>query len=237
MLTMRHILLLIALALLPVAKAQDVGGWLTVTGVVINGADGNPLPFCFVHLMRDGRSKAVAVTDYAGNYTLPPIAAGTYSVLVLQFGDTLMHYKGLTLSRDTWVRSVVMPPSEDELSDVPYYDAGWFRYLRPVLVVGQKNMLQKMGLLITSPHDPRLWDFNYRDGMWSTPARDASAAVSDPESNNKFLRYNIGLTVSGFNSPMKNSLLLYGRILDAIVPAPTVPWEIIVPDTTDNSGD
>lgn len=37
-------MLLIALAVLSVAKAQDVGGWLTVTGVVINGADGNPLP-------------------------------------------------------------------------------------------------------------------------------------------------------------------------------------------------
>lgn len=66
-------MLLIALALLPVAKAQEVGGGLAVTGVVINGADGNPLPFCFVHLMQDGRSRAMAVTDYAGNYTLPPI--------------------------------------------------------------------------------------------------------------------------------------------------------------------
>lgn len=231
----RWIFVLLAIVL-PFADAmsQDT---LRVVGTVINGADGNVLPLCRVQLLKGKTCVAEAYSDYAGNYKMKKVPSGSYTFLVTQFGDTLMRYYGLRLERDTWVRSVVMPPSEDELSDVPYYDAGWFRYLRPVLVVGQKNMLQKMGLLITSPHDPRLWDFNYRDGMWSTPARDASAAVSDPESNNRFLRYNIGLTVSGFNSPMKNSLLLYGRILDAIVPAPTVPWEIVVPDTTDNSGD
>lgn len=159
---MRHIMLLIALAVLPVAKAQDVGGWLTVTGVVINGADGNPLPFCFVHLMQDGRSRAMAVTDYAGNYTLPPIAAGTYSVLVLQFGDTLMHYKGLHIERDTWVRSVVLPPSDDGNNDaLPQYADGKIKYLRPVLIYSHRHsLLAKMGLLITDPDDERLWNLS-----------------------------------------------------------------------------
>lgn len=156
-------MLLIALAVLPVAKAQELGGGLEVTSTVINGADGNPLPFCFVHLMRDGRSKAVAVTDYAGNYVLPSVAAGTYTVLVLQFGDTLMHYyKGLNIERDTWVRSVVMPPSDNGNNDAfPQYVDGKIKYLRPVLIYSRRHsQLAKMGLLITSPDDPRLWNFS-----------------------------------------------------------------------------
>ena len=157
-------MLLMALMLLPVAKAQDGGERLTVTGTVINGADGNPLPFCYVHLMQDGRSRAMAVTDYAGNYTLPPIAAGTYSVLVLQFGDTLMHYKGLNIERDTWVRSVVLPPSDDSNNDaLPQYVDGKIKYLRPVLIYSHRHsLLAKMGMLITDPGDPRLWNFSGR---------------------------------------------------------------------------
>ena len=217
-------MLLMALMLLPVAKAQDGGERLTVTGTVINGADGNPLPFCFVHLMQDGRSRAMAVTDYAGNYTLPPIAAGTYSVLVLQFGDTLMHYKGLTLSRDTWVRSVVLPPSDEKLSNMPYYDAGMFRYLRPILIVAQKNMLHNMGLLITSPHDPRLWDFNGRFDGDHSASRDLSGSKI-----HFGLLVHPGFEVHPLGSAMKNDLILYGRIRDVLIPAPTVPWEIIAP--------
>lgn len=208
------------------AAAQDN---VRVTGTVINGADGNPLPFCFVHLMQGGRSKVYAVTDYAGNYKIPVTKAGTYDLLLVQFGDTLMHYKGLTLSRDTWVRSVVMPPSEEMLSDMPYYDAGMFRYLRPVLIVAQRNMLYKMGLLITSPHDPRLWDFN---GLFDG---DHSASRDLSGSKIRFgLLVHPGFEVSPLGSSMKNDLILYGRIRDVLIPAPTEPWEV---DTTGNSGD
>ena len=150
-----------ALMLLPIAKAQDSGERLTVTGTVINGADGNPLPFCFVHLMQNGRSKAYAVTDYAGNYTIPATKAGAYDLLVVQFGDTLMCYKGLTLSRNTWIRSVVMPPLGESNDMLPQYVNGKIRNLRPVLIYSHRHsLLAKMGLLITDPDDPRLWDFS-----------------------------------------------------------------------------
>lgn len=155
---MKHIALFAALLFASYAVAQDN---VRVTGTVINGADGNPLPFCFVHLMQDGRSKVYAVTDYAGNYTIPATKAGAYDLLVVQFGDTLMYYKGLTLLRNTWVRSVVMPPLGESNDMLPQYVNGKIRNLRPVLIYSHRHsVLAKMGFLITDPNDPRLWDFS-----------------------------------------------------------------------------
>ncbi|MCR5589679.1 MAG: hypothetical protein K6F72_08685 [Bacteroidales bacterium] len=219
---MKHIALFAALLFASYALAQD---HVKVTGTVINGADGNPLPFCYVHLLQDGRSKVYAVTDYAGNFNIPVAQTGSFDFLVVQFGDTLMHYKGLTLSRDTWVRSVVMPPSEEELSNVPYYDAGNYRYLKPVLVVGRHNLLYDMGLLITSPNDPRL-------GI-----RSASKNLSTEHPiETTLLLYHPGFEVSSLGSTMKNELILYGRILDVYIPAPTESKEAAVSDTTAKSG-
>lgn len=155
---MKHIALFAALLFASYAVAQDN---VRVTGTVINGADGNPLPFCFVHLMQDGRSKVYAVTDYAGNYTIPATKAGAYDLLVVQFGDTLMYYKGLTLLRNTWVRSVVMPPLGESNDMLPQYVNGKIRNLRPVLIYSHRHsVLAKMGFLITDPNDLRLWDFS-----------------------------------------------------------------------------
>ena len=228
---MKHWIFVLLAIVLPFADAmsQDT---LRVVGTVINGADGNVLPLCRVQLLKGKMCVAEAYSDYAGSYKIKNVPIGSYTFLVTQFGDTLMRYYGLRLERDTWVRSVVMPPSEDELSDVPYYDAGWFRYLRPVLVVGQKNMLYKMGLLITSPHDPRLWDFNGRFDGDHSASRDLSGSKI-----HFGLLVHPGFEVHPLGSAMKNDLILYGRIRDVLIPAPTAPWEIVVPDTTDNSGD
>lgn len=223
---MKHIALFAALLFASYALAQD---HVKVTGTVINGADGNPLPFCYVHLLQDGRSKVYAVTDYAGNFNIPVTQTGSFDFLVVQFGDTLMHYKGLTLSRDTWVRSVVMPPSEEELSNVPYYDAGNYRYLKPVLVVGRHNLLYDMGLLITSPNDPRL-------GIRSASQDLSGRCLTRCSRGCKFLLYQPGFKVSPLGSTMKNELLLYGRILDVYIPAPTESKETAVSDTTAKSG-
>lgn len=155
---MKHIALFMTLLFALCAAAQDR---VRVTGTVINGADGNPLPFCFVHLVQDGRSMVYAVTDYAGNYTIPSTKTGSFDLLVVQFGDTLMHYKGLTLSRDTWVRSIVMPPLGECNDMLPQYVSGNVRMLRPVLIYSHRHsLLAKMGFLITDPNDPRLWDFS-----------------------------------------------------------------------------
>ena len=154
----RWMIILLALAL-PVAGvlAQDT---LQVAGTVVNGADGNVLPLCRVQLLQ-GKIIAEAYSDYAGNYKMKNVPPGSYTFLVTQFGDTLMCYHGLSLERDTWVRSVVMPPSEDELSDVPQYVSMGMKNLRPVLIYSHRHsLLAKMGLLINDPNDPRLWNFS-----------------------------------------------------------------------------
>ncbi|MBR4505969.1 MAG: carboxypeptidase regulatory-like domain-containing protein [Bacteroidales bacterium] len=222
--------ILLALAMpLTEALAQDM---LHVAGTVVNGADGNVLPLCHVQLLQGKTSVAEAYSDYAGNYNMKNVPPGSYTFLVTQFGDTLMCYYGLHLERDTWVRSVVLPPSDEKLSNMPYYDAGMFRYLRPILIVAQKNMLHNMGLLITSPHDPRLWDFNGRFDGDHSASRDLSGSKI-----HFGLLVHPGFEVHPLGSAMKNDLILYGRIRDVLIPAPTVPWEIIAPDTVGNSGD
>ena len=133
---------------------------LTVQGVVTNTVDGNGLPLCVVQLLQGGDSKARAVSDYAGHYELPPVAPGVYDILVVQFGDTLCHYIGLTLERNTLVRHYVQPPVGVTSEPTIDYSLG-IRLLRPVtLRVYGGNMLQPLGLLITDADDPRLWNFS-----------------------------------------------------------------------------
>ncbi len=84
-----------------------------------------------------------------------------------------------------------------------------------IKILAPRHMLAKMGLLITSPNDPRLWNFSGEmDG------NDRSAAVADPGSCNEYLNSNRGLKVHPRNSVMKNELILFGRILDTYIPPP-----------------
>lgn len=150
---------IIMLLLLPVLQVYAQADSLTVTGTVVNGADGNVLPLCKVHLMKDGICHASGISDYEGNYELPPVAAGDYTFLVTQFGDTLMCYKGLHLTRNTLVRSVIQPP-RGGLSKLPAISTGGLVPLYPVSVRSKRNLLSGMGLLISNPDDPRLWNFS-----------------------------------------------------------------------------
>lgn len=154
----RWMIILLALAL-PVAGvlAQDT---LQVAGTVVNGADGNVLPLCRVQLLQ-GKIIAEAYSDYSGNYKMKNVPPGSYTFLVTQFGDTMILYKGLTLTRDTWVRSVVLPPVGDVLDEVPPPLPAGLKTLRPVLIYSHRHsLLAKMGLLISDPNDPRLWNFS-----------------------------------------------------------------------------
>lgn len=143
-------------------QSQAITQSLSIEGVVINSVDGNGLPLCVVQLFAGGRSMAKAVSDYAGRYSLPPVPAGNYDILVVQFGDTLCHYKGLSLSRNTRIRHYVWPPMGEIPEPTIDYSLG-IKLLRPVtLRVPAGNLLAYMGLLITDPNDPRLWDFSGR---------------------------------------------------------------------------
>ncbi len=149
-------LLLMLLFLQFHAAAQS----LSVEGFVINSVDGNGLPLCVVQLLADGKSMAKAVSDYSGRYSLPPVPEGTYDILVVQFGDTLCHYKGLSLSRHTLIRHYVQPPMGEMPEPTIDYSLG-IKLLRPVtLRVPAGNLLAYMGLLINDPNDPRLWNFS-----------------------------------------------------------------------------
>ena len=154
---MKRTLLFSALILLlPCVRAQG----LSVVGTVVNGVDGNGLPLCVVRLFADGRSVARAVSDYAGNYSIPSVPAGCYDIMVVQFGDTLSLYRNLTIMHDTRIRHVVWPPTGELPEPTVDYSLG-IRLLRPVTLCGRGcNMLDEMGLLINNPNDPRLWDFS-----------------------------------------------------------------------------
>lgn len=153
------------LLLVPRITAQS----LMVEGVVTNSVDGNGLPLCVVQLFAGGKSVAKAVSDYAGRYCLPPVPEGRYDILVVQFGDTLCNYKGLLLSRDTRISHYVQPPTGITPEPTIDYSLG-IKLLRPVTlrVVGG-NLLAHMGLLITDPNDPRLWDFSGRMDSFEEP--------------------------------------------------------------------
>lgn len=156
---MNRILSIVILCLLPLAASAQ---GLTAEGVVINAVDGNGLPLCVVQLKQDGAIKARAVTDYAGRYMLQSVVQGVYDIVVVQFGDTLCRYRGLTLERNTLIRHYVQPPAGIESEPTIDYALG-VRLLRPATVsVRVKNMLGQMGLLINNPDDPRLWNFSGR---------------------------------------------------------------------------
>lgn len=212
----KHALLALGLAAMCLCgrlAAQTVE-MIYVEGEVVNVVENIPLPFCEVQMLRGTKAVSHAKCDGAGNYVIPSMPAGEYALLITQFGDTLMHVKGVRLERDSRIISRVALPdaSKGQLwlpTDLKQINLGEIKILAP------RHMLAKMGLLITSPNDPRLWNFSGRmDG------NDRSAAVADPGICNKYLNSNRGLKVHPKNSVMKNELILFGRILDTYIPPP-----------------
>ena len=152
----RLILLSVLFLLMPCVVAQS----LMVEGQVINSVDNNGLPLCVVQLFANGKCMAKAVSDYAGRYSMPSMPVGSYDILVVQFSDTLCFYKGLQLSRDTWIRHYVHPPVGLTSDPTIDYSLG-IRLLRPAIIrVRGGNILASMGLLINNPDDQRLWNFS-----------------------------------------------------------------------------
>lgn len=156
---MKYRAFILLLSFLPAVHAYAQADSLTVIGTVVNGVDDNVLPLCKVHLIKDGICWASGISYYDGNYSLPPVVAGDYTFLVTQFGDTLMCVKGLRLSRNTMVRSVIQPPTGG-FSTLPTIAVGGLVLLRPVSVRARRNLLYGMGMMITSPDDERLWNFS-----------------------------------------------------------------------------
>ena len=161
---------------------------LTVVGIVVNEVDGNVLPLCNVQLFQEGHSVASALTDYDGRYVMPPLAAGSYTFLITQFGDTMICYKGLSLTRNTRVRSIVTPPPAGvgELPLPPNHPQ--MVWLQPVNIRGTRNLLYKMGLLITSPNDLRLWNFSGREELIDIGPVNVDLSWPTPTGRNPYRR-------------------------------------------------
>ena len=81
--------LAIALGFATTVNAQVGSG--TIKGTVIEKANGEPVPFANVVLLRGTEQILVTTTDFDGVFTLKPIPPGTYDV---QFS-----YVGFTPSR------------------------------------------------------------------------------------------------------------------------------------------
>lgn len=194
--------LIALMALMVAVAARSQADSLTVEGIVVNELDGNVLPLCNVQLFQEGHSVASALTDYDGRYVMPTLVAGSYTFLVTQFGDTMMCYKGLSLTQDTRVRIIVTPPPASmENLPLPPDDSNLV-WLPEVSINGTRNLLYKMGLLITSPNDPRLWNLSGRMG---SPAPASIATPLDEEG-----RYDISLR---YMPETMKQLLTFGRKL------------------------
>ena len=168
------------MALTAAFTARPQADSLTVTGVVVNTVDGKVLPMCHVQLLQEERSMGIALTGNDGHFTLPPLAAGGYNLLITQFGDTMLHYKNLSLTRDTRIRSIVLPPSDNVVRVSYFANTSKMVWLNTVNISGTRNLLYKMGLLITSPNDPRLWNLSGRMG---SPAPASIATPLDEDGN------------------------------------------------------
>ena len=137
------------------AVAQSETDSVLVMGEVVDRLSGDPLPLGYVHFLgADGDTVATAVCDTSGYFAVGYMPVGTYALIV--------SVKGLSLYR----ADLVLGDNADlHLSVIT--DSFYLRTLREVRIVSPKHELAAQGLLITSPDDPRLWDFAYCDWcMW-----------------------------------------------------------------------
>ena len=122
-----------------------------VMGEVVDRLTAEPLPLGYVHFIGlDGDTVATAVCDTSGFFAVGYMPVGTYALIV--------SVRGLSLCR----ADLVLNDNADlHLSVIT--DSFQLRTLHEVEIIAPKHELAEQGQLITSPDDPRLWDFNYRD--------------------------------------------------------------------------
>lgn len=148
---MKRINCLLALAAILLASttvwAQEADS-VTLTGIVKNLHSGKPQAGCILSLRQNDTVVATALTDKGGEFALPPIPAGSYTLFVKLHGLSF-YQSDLDLGQ-----SADLNISIDTLRVMQ---------LKTVVVTAMKHMLGS--LQITSVHDKRLWGFTagYRD--------------------------------------------------------------------------
>ena len=207
-------------------RAQQAPDSVIVMGSVVNQMSGRPEPFSVVRLLQDTVVVATAPCDEEGWFGIHALPAGRYLLEVQTRGLTL-YQADLVLQENASLNIGVITDSLRLVN------------LSEVKVVALRHLLG--GQLITSKKDFRLWDFSYRSGDFP---RDGNASVCAPATlhplfgdspcegsgdggrckpSKYFVKYymqSYGLSVSSYNSAMKNELLSEGRIRDVKYPAP-----------------
>lgn len=130
-----------------------------VEGRVIETATWQPQPNCEVQLLKEGESKAVAFCDKEGYFSIGWMPTGLYTLSVLHDGKSL-YYTEFQLTQSAMVNIALMPDTVN------------LHALPPAEVTATRHKLGEK--LITSPDDPRLWNFN---GIWEL--MDAGPASAD----------------------------------------------------------
>lgn len=164
-------------------------GMIHVEGVVRSVVEDIALPFCDVQLRVGDVVVASARSGYDGCYVMPRVKVGEYTLMVTQFGDTLQNFKGLLLMRDTRVTSLVSLPDASQSQIWLPTDLKQINLREVWICTSPQNKLAKMGLLITSPDDQRLWNFSGK----MIDSGPASADLSWPtiSGRNPYLRHSI----------------------------------------------
>ena len=167
-----------------------------VTGTVVDHLTGAPQSSCTVHLLRGTDTAATALCDEEGDFATGLMPAGAYTLNVVLNGRHV-YQMDLVLGDNASLNIAVIT------------DTFSFRTLRPVEVTAKKSMLGS--LQITSVDDSRLWNFS---GQMDFNDRSASLDLSGGNKISATMLCHPGMDYNPFNSPMKNDIILYGRILD-----------------------
>lgn len=147
---------------------------IAIRGVVVSRATGKPEPFCKITLWQQDSVKALAMGNQDGIFDLGKLLPGTYSLEASVLGVSLVK-KEVELTENANLRVTV--------------DTVRLVYLSTVTINGKRHVialpphkLKKLDLEISSPADPRLWDFTYRPWMalWNIPPHDGSASNAEP---------------------------------------------------------
>lgn len=117
-----------------------------IEGRVIDAISGEPKFICEVQFIQTDTIKAIAFCDENGYYSIGWMPVGVYTLSVLLDGK-MLHYAELSLVENALVNIALL--SNDTVR---------FNALRPVEVTETRHKLGNR--LITSPDDPRLWNFN-----------------------------------------------------------------------------
>ena len=195
--------------------AQDVtvvdeADSLQYSGVISNLHSGKPQPYSLLRFVREGKEVAQVRCDAEGRFDGLSLASGDYQLFVKVHGLTV-YTADLRLSESGYMNLQV--------------DTVQLVTLKEITVEGMKHMLGS--LLITSPHDLRLWGMNagYRNGNASVQLPldahgnldvDATTGLMfDPELPLRLQRYYVGGPFYTFGSGP-----IWTLVPDRVIPAP-----------------